>query len=217
MNAKRKYNLKSKKPNRFHLSIFIFLLLLGVLLILSINTSAVQVYIKVTFPQKEYEVFGNGTPIRNVSIPGIITCEVSRTGESFQYVNVFLYSDDEYGWDPGVSPPIMKFYSSGSRTINLTFNVPSHAKNGTINNVMVNGYYQIEPYDPLNDGHTGHISSDHFNLKLIKTIFFNDTHSDPDISDYPKSLLEGWESFCLIGVIVIISIIIVVFYFKKYR
>lgn len=194
------------------LSIF----LLSTIIISSRNSSAISVDIKVNFDQNEYEVYHNGS-LLNVTIHGRLSCVISENLEDYQYVTVYLRADDQYSWDPGVAPSQVIFYSSGKQPINVSFTVEPGTFNNTINDINVNGRYQIEPSYKGDKRSRGDICGDSFNVKLIRTYPLEDIDPSFDPSYDQLNLLEGRLSFILLGLIILIPIIVIIVYFKKIR
>jgi hypothetical protein len=217
---KLRNGIKSQQIRRYYATFFTLFILVGILLISSLNTSAIDIDIKVAFEKRQYNVHYNGTYLSNVSIQGNVSCEISGVGETFQYVTVVLYADDKYGWDPGVGPSAMEFYSSGKKSINVSFNVDPRTLNHTVNNFLIHGQYYIEPSYPWHDRSTGDIRSGAIDVKLIKKVSIEDI--DPEFDSTGNSggfFLKGVLFFVITILLILAPVIIItlIIYFKKFK
>jgi hypothetical protein len=215
-----KSEIKPKTIRRYYKIIFTLFLLIGSLIISSFNANAIDIDIKVAFEKNEYKIHYNGTYLSNVSVQGNVTCEISGVGETFQYVTVVLYADDKYGWDPGVAPSAMEFYSSGKKSINVSFNVDPRTLNHTVNNFLIHGQYYIEPSYPWHDRSTGDIRSGAIDVKLIKKVSIQDIDTEFDSTGNSGGFfLKGVLFFVIIILIILAPVIIItlIIYFKKFK
>ena len=149
--------------------IFITLIILGLsFTLMSNNSAAVTGKVVAKFDQENLEYSLGRNDSNTLIVSGIITCEVQDLIEGYQYIKVYLYVEDNHGWNPSVSPGIIRFHESGIERFNASLLIPLNTYNGTEIKLAVFGTWHVEPKGEQLPGNSGSVYDDSINITIIR-------------------------------------------------
>jgi hypothetical protein len=200
--------------------LILFSFLITTILINS-NCEARQVKVVIDVEVEEYIAKYSINYTGPYTISGNITCNFSGYGDDLSHVKVNLKALEEKDWGIAITPKSYLFESNGTRTFNVSFNLPSDEDNRTQNRITVRGGWSIYPC--VRQEHCkGTVNLDSFTAIVHRRSSPRPSTSSSgpdDPIDEPRNLLEveGIGILLLLFSIPVLIILLLIYRRKKIK